>query len=75
LEDRTVLSVFTATSFTGGNNYPPSIITLRDAVAASNADTGKATDTIRLSVGTYTLNLGELDITNSRHALIVRAKA
>ena len=44
---------------------------LRSAIAAANADTGTATDTINLSSGTYTLSLGQLEITSTAHTLII----
>lgn len=83
LEDRTVLSVFTPTTFSDSNVSGAG--SLRDAIIAANADTGKATDTILLNAGTYTLSVpnsatggqenaaqtGDLDITNTRHELII----
>src|SRR3954471_14583671 len=60
LEDRTLMSVFTPTSFTDSfdasapSNQP---ISLRDAIIDANNDAGTATDTIVLQSGTYSLNL------------------
>ena len=86
LEDRTLMAIFTPTSFTDSfDPKAPQPISLRDAIIAANNDTGAATDTIVLKPGTYTLNLtnrpgprqnfsahtGELDITNTRHQLII----
>ena len=64
-----------------GNTYSPdpafidSNVTtddnLRTAIYNANQDTGTATDTISLRAGTYALSLGELDITNTAHTLII----
>ncbi|HMF36365.1 MAG TPA: hypothetical protein VKF17_06980, partial [Isosphaeraceae bacterium] len=57
LEDRTVLSPFAPTIFTDSNTTVGGI-SLRDAIIAVNADPGTATDTIKLSTGTYQLTIG-----------------
>src|SRR5271166_2951342 len=80
LEDRTVLSTITPTIFTDGGAGSGS---LRAAIIADNADTGTATDTIKLNSGTYSLTItdtagqeiaagtGDLDITSTTHKLII----
>ncbi|HTU27119.1 MAG TPA: Ig-like domain-containing protein, partial [Pirellulales bacterium] len=75
LEKRALLS---------GNTYSPSpsvadsnVATdnnLRAAIAAANADTGTATDTIQLSSGTYALGEGELEISSTSHSLVIQGK-
>src|SRR5262245_33911619 len=60
LEDRTLLAIFTPTSFT--DSFDPSAppnqpISLRDAIIDANNDPGATTDTIVLQSGTYKLNL------------------
>ncbi|HEX4145358.1 MAG TPA: fibronectin type III domain-containing protein [Pirellulales bacterium] len=67
-----------------GNTYSPSASVadssstsdnnLRTAITQANADTGTVADTINLSAGTYTLSLGQLDITNTDHALIIQGQ-
>ncbi|HEX4143209.1 MAG TPA: choice-of-anchor Q domain-containing protein [Pirellulales bacterium] len=47
---------------------------LRTAIAAANADTGTASDTILLGSGTYALLLGELEISNTAHSLIIEGQ-
>ena len=47
---------------------------LRSAIAAANADTGTAQDTIQLGSGNYSLLLGELDITNTAHTLLIQGQ-
>src|SRR5262245_20959349 len=60
LEDRSLLAVFTPTSFTDSfdasapANQP---VSLRDAIIDANNDTGTTTDTIVLQSGTYSLTL------------------
>ncbi|HEX4144305.1 MAG TPA: choice-of-anchor D domain-containing protein [Pirellulales bacterium] len=61
-----------------GNTYSPTATsdngtagTLRAAVASANADPGVSTDTIQLASGTYMLTLGELDVTNTAHSLVI----
>ena len=61
-----------------GNTYTPTDTnddgtagTLRAAIAAANADPGAQADTIQLSSGTYMLTLGELEVTNTAHALVI----
>ena len=56
---------------------------LRAAVLSANADSGTATDTIKLQSGTYTLTIqntaghetaglqGDLNITSTKHKLII----
>ena len=67
-----------------GNTYSPATSVadsattsdnnLRSAIAAANADTGTATDTIQLTSGTYTLSLGQLEISNTAHTLIIEGQ-
>ena len=60
LEDRTLMSIFTPTSFTDSFDVsapPNQPISLRDAIIDANNDTGTTTDTIVLQSGTYNLNL------------------
>ena len=61
-----------------GNTYTPTDAnddgtagTLRAAIATANADPGVQADTIQLSSGTYMLTLGQLEITNTAHSLII----
>jgi hypothetical protein len=75
--------VFTPTSFTDSNVAGAG--SLRDAIIAANADPGTASDTIQLRAGIYRLSIpngaagqenaartGDLDITNTKHTLILR---
>ena len=84
LEDRTVLSSITPTTFADGGAGSGS---LRTAIIADNADPGTATDTITLKSGTYSLTLqnpggvqenaaatGDLDITSTAHTLIIKGQ-
>src|SRR5208337_292530 len=84
LEDRTVLSSITPTTFADGGAGSGS---LRAAIIADNADPGTATDTINLNSGTYSLTLqnpggvqenaavtGDLDITSTAHTLIIKGQ-
>ncbi|HEY1785997.1 MAG TPA: Ig-like domain-containing protein, partial [Pirellulales bacterium] len=79
LEQREMLSgtTYTAapsTSATDSNaayNGSSANNSLRSAIAAANADTGSATDTINLSSGNYTLSLGQLEISSTAHTLII----
>src|SRR5271157_81483 len=84
LEDCTVLSSITPTTFADGGAGSGS---LRAAIIADNADPGTATDTINLNSGTYSLTLqnpggvqenaavtGDLDITSTAHTLIIKGQ-
>jgi hypothetical protein len=84
LEDRTVLSTLTPTTFldSGGG------FRLRDAIIAANNNASRGTVTINLKSGTYVLTAansavtgqenaaatGDLDITSTRHKLIIRGQ-
>src|SRR4051812_28987852 len=60
LEDRTLMAVFSPTSFNDGFNASAPAnqpISLRDAIIDANNDTGTMTDTIVLQSGTYKLSL------------------
>ena len=67
-----------------GNTYTPAVNVadsdstaannLRSAIAAANADTGSATDTIQLGSGNYSLLLGELEVTNTDHTLVIEGQ-
>jgi hypothetical protein len=86
LEDRITPTTFTPTLFTDG--VPGfQVTTLREAVLAADNDgaPGSGTDTIQLSAGTYKLTVpntggqhevsdmaGDLNITNTAHALIIQ---
>ena len=65
LEDRTVLSSITPTTFADGTG----IGSLRDAIAAANAPSGPTV--IRLGSGTYLLTSGELEIAATAHQVTI----
>jgi hypothetical protein len=79
LEARCLPTTFTPTTFLDGDFATGS---LRNGILLANADTGTATDTIKLLAGTYQLTLvsngqqtdglqGDLDITNTKHPLVI----
>jgi fibronectin type 3 domain-containing protein len=76
LELREMLSGNTYTVTDVSDSASSSGLTLRGAIAAANADTGTATDTIVLGSNTYNLtqSVGELSITNSTHSLIIEGQ-
>jgi hypothetical protein len=63
-----------------GNTYSPATSVadgvapannLRNAIIASNADTGTQTDTINLTSGTYSLDLSNVEVDATAHTLII----
>lgn len=69
LEARTVLSVFTPTTFADGGAGTGS---LRSAIIAVNADPGRGTDVVQLLSGTYSLTEGELEVLATAHQVMIR---
>jgi hypothetical protein len=81
LEDRITPASFAPTTFADDGTAN----SLRGAITQANNDTGTATDTIQLQAGTYQLTIdnvahdhdvsntqGDLNITSTSHALIIR---
>jgi hypothetical protein len=85
LEERSLLSVISPTTFKDGNAAGAG--SLRAAVIAANADPSQEAVTIQLKAGTYTLSLrnpdseheteslrGDLNVTNTAHQLIIEGQ-
>ncbi len=83
LEERTLPSTFTPTTFGDGVSGDSQVNTLRNAVIAANQDTASSgTDVIQLQGGMYTLNIqntsgptgatqGDLNLTNTTRTIVI----
>jgi hypothetical protein len=75
LELRAMLTGNTYSPLTSvADSTNPADNNLRSAITAANADPGTQPDAIQLSSGSYTLTLGELEITNTAHTLIIEGQ-
>ena len=88
LEDRRLLSAVTLTPTSFDDSSDPNSGSLRAAIIAANAVKGKASVTIQLEAGPYTLSIandptighetgskmGDLNITNTSHTLLIQGQ-